>query len=140
MIAWQSGIREYQNIGFISCLQEYHNTLCSTLTALGYNKKLLTLEELHQEMARLSSYGVITLLGPQAVMQLPPDSKFSFDEAIATGHTPGSSMYGEMYKESVKMLLPLYDRQGAFDVTLWRWQMYPIPKVCLEIRESSTKS
>ena len=101
----------------LSCLQEYHNTLCSTLTALGYKKKLLTLEELHQEMARLSFYGVFSLVAPYAVMQLSQDSQFSFDEALTTGYNPGTSMYGEMYKETIKMLLPLFVRQGAFDVT-----------------------
>lgn len=97
-------------------IEEYHNTLCNTLTALGYNEKLITLEEVYEEIDRKALYGLFTLLGPYAIMQLDVDSGFSFEKALSTGWNPGSAMYGETYKEVVKIMLPIFDSKGAFDI------------------------
>ncbi|XP_069701071.1 uncharacterized protein [Periplaneta americana] len=96
-------------------LQEYHSTLCETLTALGYTQTLMSLEELHKEFDSKSYYGLFTMICPYAVMQCPPDCGFNFDEALDNGKNPGPVMYGDQYKKSVKWLLPFFESKGLFE-------------------------
>ncbi|KAJ9585248.1 hypothetical protein L9F63_002948 [Diploptera punctata] len=70
-------------------IKEYHNKLCETLTALGYDKKIITLEELYEDLDKKAMYGLFTMLGPYAVIQSDPNCGYSFDEALSTGKNPG---------------------------------------------------
>jgi hypothetical protein len=96
-------------------LQEYHTTLCDTLIALGYTQPLITLPELHEEFDRKAVYGLWSIVGPAACMLSHPDCGFNMDDVLETGVTPGPSMYSDNYKKAVKWMLPVLDRQGAFE-------------------------
>ncbi|PSN52863.1 hypothetical protein C0J52_14468 [Blattella germanica] len=95
-------------------IEEYHKTLCNTLTALKYEGKLITLEELQQEIDKKALFGLFSLIGPCALMQCDPDKQFSFDESLSKGINPGPSIYSETYKKNVKLMLPFYDSKAAF--------------------------
>jgi hypothetical protein len=95
-------------------LQEYHTALCDTLTALGYTQTMITLEELHEEFDRTCFYGLWVLIGPAACMLSKPDCGLELDDLLEKGKTPGRSMYSDTYRETVKIMLPVLDRQGAF--------------------------
>ncbi|PSN47049.1 hypothetical protein C0J52_09365 [Blattella germanica] len=97
-------------------IKEYHKTLTNSLLALGYNKYIPTLEELHQEIDKKSVFGLYALCCPYAVMQCDPDCGFSFDDILATGKTPGPSIYDETYKKNIKVLLPWLAVKGAFEI------------------------
>ena len=43
-----------------------------------------------------------------------PDSNIELDDLFERGETPGPSMYSDTYRQTVKMMLPVLDRQGAF--------------------------
>jgi hypothetical protein len=96
------------------CFQEYHSTLCDTLTALGYTQTLITLAELHEEFDRKSTYGLLAIAVCSAFMMSDPDCGFNMEDAIERGLTPGPSMFSDRYKKAVKWMLPVLDRQGAF--------------------------
>lgn len=98
-------------------LKEYHTALCDTLTALGYTQKIITLEELHKEFDRTCFYGLWMLIGPIACMLSKPGCGLELDDLFERGETPGPSMYSDIYRETVKMMLPVLDRQGAFGDT-----------------------
>ncbi|XP_069701072.1 uncharacterized protein [Periplaneta americana] len=95
-------------------IQEYHNTLCDTLKALGYKKKMITLEELHKQLDSKIYYAVHTFLVPLANIQSEEDSGYSFDESLETGKNPGPKMLSENYKKALKIALPILDSKGAF--------------------------
>lgn len=108
-----------KNSGDITCsvswLQEYHTALCDTLTALGYTQNVITLQQLQEEFDRTSFYGLWMLIGPTACMLSKPDSNIELDDLFERGVSPGPSMYSDTYRQTVKMMLPVLDRQGAFD-------------------------
>ncbi|XP_069701081.1 uncharacterized protein [Periplaneta americana] len=97
-----------------SLLQEYHNTLCDTLTALGYTQTLMTLEELHKEFDSKIYYAMFTTISPYALMQSAPQVEFSFEIGLRTGQNPGRRMYGDAYKKAVRWLLPYFESRGLF--------------------------
>ncbi|KAJ9585249.1 hypothetical protein L9F63_002949, partial [Diploptera punctata] len=92
-------------------IKEYHKKLCETLTALGYDKKIITLQELYEDLDKKAMYGLFALLGPYAVMQSDPNCGFSFDDALLTGKNPGTVMYKDNFKEVVKIFLPLLNKR-----------------------------
>ncbi|KDR21496.1 hypothetical protein L798_02960 [Zootermopsis nevadensis] len=105
-------------------LQEYHSTLCNTLIALGYTQPLITLEELHEEFDRKVMYGVWSTICAAPCMLSRPDCGFELDDALERGVTPGPTMFTDDYKKVVKWMLPVLERQGAFDEN-----EYPVMKM-----------
>ncbi|XP_069701074.1 uncharacterized protein [Periplaneta americana] len=95
-------------------VQEYHNILCDTLKALGYKKKLITLEELRRQLDSKIYFAVHAMFGPYAVIQSETSSGFNFDESLETGKNPGPKMLSHNYKEALKRVLPILERKGVF--------------------------
>jgi hypothetical protein len=94
--------------------QEYHSTLCATLSDLGYTETLITLDELHEEFNRKSAYGLFMTTIPSSFMMSDPDCGFDIEDAFIRGVVPGRRMFSDRYKKVVKWMLPVLHRQGAF--------------------------
>lgn len=95
-------------------IQEYHNTLCNAMSALGCRRKLITLEELYEEYHRKSFYGVFGLVCAASVMTADTNCGYDLDEAMK-GITPGTGMLSDYFKQAVKWSFPLLGKMGAFD-------------------------
>jgi hypothetical protein len=95
-------------------LQEYHTTLCDTLTALRYAQPLITLQELRQEFDRKAMYGLWSMVCAVACMLSHQDCGFELGDALERGVTPGRSMFTDSYKKALKWMLPVLERQGVF--------------------------
>ncbi|XP_069701078.1 uncharacterized protein [Periplaneta americana] len=95
--------------------EEYHSSLSTSLRALGYTKTPVTLQDIHDEYARKSTFGLVLLLAQVAVIQSRPGCGFEIEECLETGTNPGRSMYSDNYRDNVKTFLPIFDRNGAFE-------------------------
>ena len=84
------------------------------MSALGCQRKLISLEELYEEYHRKSFYGVFGLVAAASVMTADPDCGFDLDEAMK-GVTPGPGMYSDYFRKAVKWSFPLLEKMGAFD-------------------------
>jgi hypothetical protein len=94
-------------------LQEYHTTLCDTLNALGYSKKIITLEDLRKDYDDKAIYG---LFGACCVLPIVLADKGVEQEIFLEkdfGHNP-EVLNGEFYKKALQRMLPEFDEKGAF--------------------------
>jgi hypothetical protein len=94
-------------------LQEYHTTLCDTLNAMGYSKKVITLEALRKDYNDKAVYG---LFGACCVLpRLLADEGVEVDSGLekGVGENP-EVLNGERYKKALQRMLPQFDEKGAF--------------------------
>jgi hypothetical protein len=94
-------------------LQEYHNTLCDSLDAMGYSCKHFTLEDLWKEYDKKVLYGVF---GACCVLPLVlADEGIDIDAVLLSGSGSGSDVYnGDFYKAALQGMLPEFEKKGAF--------------------------
>jgi len=94
-------------------LQEYHTTLCDTLNAMGYSKKVITLEALrkdYDDKAVCGLYGACCLL-PGFLR----DEGVELDSVLEKGAGENPEVLnGERYKKALQRMLPQFDEKGAF--------------------------
>ena len=94
-------------------LQEYHTTLCDTLNAMGYSKKVITLEALRKDYDEKAVYG---LFGTCCFLPVILADKGIEPESLlesGTGQNP-ELHNGEFYKKALQRMLPEFDEKGAF--------------------------
>jgi len=94
-------------------LQEYHTTLCDTLNAMGYSKKIITLEELRKDYDDKTIFG---LFGACCVLPFVlADKGIDPDSLLESGARHIPEVYnGEFYKKALQRMLPEFDEKGAF--------------------------
>ena len=94
-------------------LQEYHTTLSDTLNAMGYSKKIITLDALRKDYDDKAIYG---LFGACCILPvLLADKGVELDSLMEKGAGQNSEVYnGEFYKEALQRMLPKFDEKGAF--------------------------
>jgi hypothetical protein len=94
-------------------LQEYHTTLCDTLNAMGYSKKVITLEALrtdYDDKAVFGLYGACCVL-PGSLC----DEGVELDSVLEKGAGENPEVLnGERYKKALQRMLPQFDEKGAF--------------------------
>jgi hypothetical protein len=95
-------------------LQEYHNTLCETLTALGYSQKLITLEELHAEYESKAVLGMVYACAFLPIIMCESDSGFDLDNSLQDGVSHTAIYSGKKIKSALQRMLPLFEKQGVF--------------------------
>ena len=94
-------------------LQEYHTTLRDTLNAMGYSKKVITLEALrkdYDDKAVCGLYGACYVLPA-----LLADDGVEVDSVLekCVGQNP-EVLNGERYKKALQRMLPQFDEKEAF--------------------------
>ncbi|PSN47044.1 hypothetical protein C0J52_09359 [Blattella germanica] len=100
---------------FQTLLKEYHKVLCETLTRLGYEENLITLEELHEECWKSSLYGfalnVIFLPGVFA----RADCEIPMFEV--NGPAPKPDIYeGSRARTVMAEILKEFEKHGVFTI------------------------
>jgi hypothetical protein len=73
------------------------------------------MQGLHEEFDRTCCYGLWMLIDPGAYMLSKPGCGFELGDLFERCETPGLSMYNDLYRETVHIMLLVLDRQGAFD-------------------------
>jgi hypothetical protein len=94
-------------------LQEYHTTLCDTLNAMRYSKKIITLEDLRKDYDDKAVYG---LYGACCALPIVLDDKGVEQESIlekGAGQNP-EVLNGAFFKKALQRMLPQFDEKGAF--------------------------
>jgi len=94
-------------------LQEYHTTLCDTLNAMGYSKKVITLQALRKDY---DDKAVCGLYGACCALPIVLDDKGIEQESMmekGAGQNP-EVLNGERYKKALQRMLPQFDEKGAF--------------------------
>ena len=84
------------------------------MTALGCERKLPTLEEVHEEIRRKAMYGMFGIVCAGAVMTTDPDCGFDLNE-LMKGNPAGPGMYNGYFREIAKWGIPLLNDMGVFD-------------------------
>ena len=94
-------------------LQKYHTTLCDTLNAIGYSKKVITLEALRKDYDDKAIYG---LFGACCVLPIVlADKGADQDSLLEKGVGQISEVLnGGFYKKALQRMLPEFDEKGAF--------------------------
>jgi hypothetical protein len=94
-------------------LQEYHTTLCDTLKAMGYSKKIITLEALRKDYDDKAVYG---LFGACCVLPIVlADKGIELDSLLEKGTAQNpEELSGEFFKKAMQRMLPQFEEKGAF--------------------------
>jgi len=94
-------------------LQEYHTTLCDTLSAMGYSKKIITLDALRKDYDDKAIFGHF---GAYCMLPVVLADKGVEQESLlvkGAGQIP-EVLNGEFYKKALQRTLPEFDKKGAF--------------------------
>jgi hypothetical protein len=92
-------------------VEEYYNTLHSTLTVLGYADLCPSLQQLHKQLDKLGRFAVLTSFTVLGLFMADPN-KIPNVEMLKEGHPAHLS---ERYKDAIKTLLPFFDQKGWLD-------------------------
>jgi hypothetical protein len=93
-------------------VEQYYNTLHSTLKLLGCADLCPSLQQLHKQLDKLGRYAALnacTLLPYMLADQTyTPDMEMALKEEQ-------SFHFSERYKDTIKTLLPLFEQKGWLD-------------------------
>jgi hypothetical protein len=93
-------------------LQEYHGTLCDCLNAMGYSRKVITLEELRKEYDSKTIYG---LYGACCVLPIALADKLDVSGLVESGSAVENDVYsGSSLREALQRMLPKFEDKGVF--------------------------
>jgi hypothetical protein len=93
-------------------VEEYYNTLHSTLTLLGHVDLCPSSQQFHKQLDKLGRYGVLISCTLLPFVLADPNYIPDLDKVLKEGHT---GHFSERYKEVIKTLLPLYEQNGWLD-------------------------
>jgi hypothetical protein len=93
-------------------VEEYYNTLQSTLTLLGYAELCPSMHQLQKQIDKLGRYAVLiscTILPMNLVDQ---SNTVDLNKMLKEGL---SVQFSERYKDAIKTLLPFFEQKGWLD-------------------------
>jgi hypothetical protein len=96
-------------------VEEYHRTLGETFTLLGHEHLCPSLEQLHRQMDKKGCFAVIMSCTVLPVVLADRSSVPDF-EKVMKGEE--SVHFSDMYKDSLKKLLPLFEQKGWLELEL----------------------
>jgi hypothetical protein len=94
-------------------LQEYHTTLCDTLNAMGYSKKVITLEDLRKDYDDKAVFGLYGACCALPIVLTDKDIDLDSFVEKRVGKDP-EELNGEFFKKAMQRMLPQFDEKGAF--------------------------
>jgi len=99
-------------------VEEYYNTLHSTLTLLGYADLCPSLQQLHEQLDKLGRFAALIACTTLRLF-LPDQTNITdLENSLKEGQ---SFHFSERYKDAIKTLLPLFEQKGWLDFeTAWR--------------------
>jgi hypothetical protein len=92
-------------------MEEYYNTLQSTLTLLGHADLCPSSQQFHKQLDKLGPYAV--LMGCSVLSLVLADPHNIQD--LEMSKEGQSAYFSEKYKEAIKTLLPLFEQKGWLD-------------------------
>jgi hypothetical protein len=92
-------------------VEEYYNTLHSTLTLLGHAHLCPSSQQFHQQLDKLGPYAVLMACTVLSLLLADPNN-IPDVEVLKKGQ---SLHFSERYKEVIKTLLPLFEQKGWLD-------------------------
>ena len=93
-------------------VEEYYNTLHSTLTLLGYAELCPSLQQLHKQLDKLGRFAALNAC--TALPYFLPDQTNVTD--VENVLKEGESVnFSERYKDAIKILLPFLEQKGWLD-------------------------
>jgi len=93
-------------------MEQYYNTLHSTLTSLGRADLCPSLQQFHKQLDKLGRYAVLVACSLLPFV-LPDQTKVPDMEKVLN---EGPSIhFSERYKDAIKTLLPLFEQKGWLD-------------------------
>jgi hypothetical protein len=93
-------------------LEEYYNTLHSTLTLLGREDLCPSLEKLYKQIDKLGRYAVLVICTVLPFVLADPNNIPDVEKVLKDGQLVHCS---ERYKDAIKTLLPLLEQKGWLD-------------------------
>jgi len=93
-------------------VEEYYNTLHSTLTLLGYADLCPSLQQLHKQLEKMGRFAALiacTALPWILVDQTNIPDMEKISKEVQSVH------FSERYKDAIKTLLPLFEQKGWLD-------------------------
>jgi len=93
-------------------VEEYYNTLHSTLTSLGHADLCPSLQQFNKQMNKLGR--LATLVACSLLPFILPDQTNppDLEKWVKEEH---SFQFSERYKDAIKTLLPLFEQKGWLD-------------------------
>jgi len=93
-------------------VEEYYNTLHSTLTLLGYEDLCPSLQQLHKQLDKLGRFAVLIACSFLPWILSDHANITDVEEVLKEGKSP---QFSERYKNAMKTLLPLFEQKGWLD-------------------------
>jgi hypothetical protein len=93
-------------------VEEYYNTLHSTLTLLGYADLCPSLQQLHKQLEKMGRYAVLVACTVLPFILADPNNIPDLDMALKEVQ---SVHFSERNKDAIKTLLPFFDQKGWLD-------------------------
>jgi hypothetical protein len=93
-------------------VEEYYNTLHSTLTLLGCADLCPSLQQLHKQLEKMGRYGALNALTWLPFNLADKTNTPDLDKLLKEGQ---SAHFNERCKDAFKTLLPLFDQKGWLD-------------------------
>jgi hypothetical protein len=93
-------------------VEEYYNTLHSTLTLLGYAELCPSLQQLHKQLDKLGRFAALIAFSFLPWILLDQNNITDVEKVLKEGQ---SVHFSERYKDAIKILLPLFEQKGWLD-------------------------
>jgi len=93
-------------------VEEYYNTLHSTLTLLGHADLCPSSQQFHKQLDKLGRYTALMACTYLSWTFADPNNTPDIEKMLKEGQ---SVHFSERYKEVIKTLLPLFEQKGWLD-------------------------
>lgn len=97
-------------------LNEYHNTLTSTMKQVGCKTQPPTMEKLKASLKERAAYGMIASFTVLPLVVCHSDDVKDFDEIMSQdGGYENPGYKGKLYRQIITKRIPMYDEMGLLD-------------------------
>ena len=93
-------------------VEEYYNTLHSTLTSLGHADLCPSSQQFHKQLDKLGRFAAVVACTVLPVVLADQTNLPDFEKLLKEGQ---SFHFSERYKDAIKTLLPLFEQNGWLD-------------------------
>ena len=93
-------------------VEEYYNTLHSTLTLLGHADLCPSLQKLHKQLDKLGRYAALIACTLLPMILTDQNNLADLEKMLKEGQ---STHFSERYKDAIKTLLPFFEQKGWLD-------------------------
>jgi len=93
-------------------VEEYYNTLHSTLTLLGYEDLCPSLQQLHKQIDKFGRFAVLMACSILPFVLTDGSNITDLENMLKEGQ---SVHFSERYKDAIKTLLPFFEQKGWLD-------------------------